>query len=113
MHDDLTFNAGDDWVIDGALTAEDGSPLDQSAATYEWALLDSDGAVVPLAGVTIAPVEPLETSGRLKITVPDTATAGLAPGRYVDSLRVHDGAHQRSTLWLGRVLVSANVFAAA
>jgi hypothetical protein len=38
--------AGDDWAVAGNLTDLDGSPLDLTAATIEWVLVDFNGAMV-------------------------------------------------------------------
>lgn len=111
FHDDVSF--GDDWTIFGTLTNDDGNPLDQRGASYEWALVDPDGVRIATSAVTIEPVEPESTSGKVTIRVPESLTALLAPGRFTDTLRVHDGGGMRSTLWSGAILVSANVFAAA
>lgn len=112
-HDEIELFPGDDWLINGTLTNEDGGPLDQTSASYEWALLDPDGVMVESApGIAIAAVEPAATSGKCTITVPDTFTAELHSGRYHDVLRVHDSASQRSTLWTGPIAVAFNSFGA-
>jgi hypothetical protein len=115
-HDDVTLYAGDDWTINGTLMDKDGNALDLSGEAelkpeLRWVLLDPDGRpALASDAATITIVEP-PSAGKVVIAVPDTATAGLAPGPYVDALRVHDSASQRSTLWSGRVLVSADLFA--
>jgi hypothetical protein len=110
-HDDVQLYAGDDWTIRGMLFDEQGNPLDLTDATFTWVLIDADGQPSPASdAASIEAVEP-PTAGLIIITVPDTATTGLAPGRYTDALRVHDGAGEHSTMWTGRVLVSADLFA--
>ncbi len=107
FHPDISLVAGDDWVIEGTLLADDGTPLDLTNGTFSWRLLDSDGNPASLnASITIVPPA---TAGKITIDVPYTDTAGLTPGDYVDTLRA-DLAGGRSTLWSGRVLVSVNVF---
>ena len=110
-HDDIQLYAGDDWVIRRTLTNEQGNPLDLTNATITWVLIGADGQPSPASdAASIEAAEP-PTAGLLTITVPDVATTGLAPGRYTDALRVHDGAGEHSTVWTGRVLVSADLFA--
>jgi hypothetical protein len=109
FHPDISLVAGDDWVIEGTLLADDGTPLDLTNGTFSWRLLDSDGNPVSL-NATITMVPPA-TAGKVTITVPYADTAGLMPGPYVDSLRA-DLTGGRSTMWSGRLQVSVNVFEA-
>jgi hypothetical protein len=110
-HDDVTLYSGDDWTINGTLLDASGNPFDLTGADLTWRLLDADGqSMLPSESATITVVEPA-SDGKIIISVPDTATAGLVPGPYVDALRVDDSADKRSTLWSGRVQVSANLFA--
>ena len=105
FHPDISLVAGDDWVIEGVLLADDGTPLDLTNGVLSWRLLDGDGNPVSLnATITIVPPA---TAGKITIDVPYAATAGLMPGVYVDSLRA-DLTGGRSTLWSGRLLVSVN-----
>jgi hypothetical protein len=65
--------------------------------------------VVIDAKITI--LEPA-SAGKLTIEVAADHTADLPAGVYTDALRA-DLLTKRSTLWSGRVLISANLFAAA
>jgi hypothetical protein len=107
FHPDISLVAGDDWVIEGTLLADDGSALDLTNGVLSWRLLDGDGNPVSV-NATITIVEPA-TAGKVTITVGYADTAGLMPGPYVDSLRA-DLTGGRSTLWSGRLLVSVNAF---
>jgi hypothetical protein len=106
FHPDISLVAGDDWVIEGTLLADDGTPLDLTNGTFSWRLLDSDGNPASL-NATIKIVPPA-TAGKITIEGPYAQTAGLTPGFYIDTLRADlTGGH--STLWSGRLLVSVNV----
>jgi hypothetical protein len=109
-HDDVTLYSGDGWTIDGTLLDASGNAFDLTGAALTWRLLDADGRALPASeAATITVVEPA-SDGKIIISVPDDATAGLPPGFYVDALRADDSAGKRSTLWSGRIMVSADLF---
>jgi hypothetical protein len=107
-HVDIELVPGDDWLIPGLLTDITGAPLDLTAATLEWMLLDPDGNQVT-TDATITTVSP-STSGQINILVPNSVTVDLNPGRYSDALRVTI-SDMIATTWVGFVLVDANAFA--
>lgn len=107
-HGDVELMAGDDWVIPFLLTDVSGNPLDLSAATLSWTLLDPDANIVADLNPTVAVTAPA-TAGAGTITVADAVTT-LPPGRYTDCMRASITGIV-STLWIGQILVDANPFA--
>ncbi len=62
FHPDISLVAGDDWVIEGTLLADDGSALDLTNGVLSWRLLDGDGNPVSV-NATITIVEPATAQG--------------------------------------------------
>ena len=95
-HDDLTFTAGDDFDIGGALLRPDGSAYDLTNASVVWMLRDPDGLpALQDAAINLTP--PL-TAGSWSSPLPATETATLRPGRYTDWLRATDSRGHRYPL---------------
>jgi hypothetical protein len=108
-HDDIALVIGDEWVILGHLLDESGQPIDLNNANINlgWTLLGSDGNHVP--GVADAATLEKQSGGDVLITVPDTFTRTLLPGRFMDSIRVWiDDAP--ATQWTGIILADADTF---
>jgi hypothetical protein len=83
--------------------------LDLTDATlFEWCLINGDGAQALGPGDAVVTVQTPATAGLVAIVVANAITAGLAPGRYVDALRVTING-PRSTLWRGCILVGADL----
>ena len=107
FHPDISLVAGDDWVIEGTLLADDGSPLDLTNGTLSWRLLDSDGQ----AGHAQCHHHDRPAGDRRQ----DHDRRALYRHRWPDAGRLFDLLRAdltggRSTLWSGRLLVSVNVF---
>jgi hypothetical protein len=100
--------AGNSWRLAFQLTDANGSPLDLSAATLQWVLIDPSGNTVPNINATISVNQPA-SAGQGSIMISNMATAQLGPGRYADSLRATIEG-MRSTCWTGNILVDANPF---
>lgn len=113
-HRDEEIPRGCTLVIDGTITATDGTPLDLTDAVLEWALA-GEASIRPVISLPSASGEILVTDplkGLCKITVAATAIAALAPGRYQDMLRVKVGQIV-SPLWFGTIVVDDSPFEAA
>lgn len=107
-HDDLEVVAGDDWIIDGALINEDGTPTDlTTAVAIYWTLLGPDGyPILSSADATVQITDPA-AAGVVRITVLKAVTSELDPGRYTDAIRVV-GISLTATFWIGQILVDAD-----
>jgi hypothetical protein len=107
-HAPIEVIAGETWDIPGTLLDVNGSPIDLTGATLEWALVDSGGNPVAIAAeVTVTNA----ARGAICISIAGNDTAGLDPGYYNDGLRVTMPRGERST-WHGQILVDANRFGA-
>jgi len=105
-HDATELMAATDWAIDGSLFDANGQPLDLSNATLTWTLIGPQGLpVFTTSDVSITVVD--SANGIIRIDVPNTKTATLECGRYMDSLQLTIG-DVISPLWLGVILVAAN-----
>jgi hypothetical protein len=114
-HRDEEIPRGVTLIINGTLIAADGQPLALTGATLEWALTGEASPVRPVirlpgAGGEIIITDP--TNGLCQIVVDAAATAALAPGRYMDMLRVTIG-EVVSPLWRGTIVVDDSPFEAA
>lgn len=88
VHGGVVVYQGDDLVIEGALHAADGSPLNLSGTpTITWRVQAPDGSVAfdysVGNGITVVDT----AAGLINIVVPKAATTGLAPGVYTDQCR--------------------------
>ena len=106
-HDDLELVLGDEWLIVGKLLDEEGKPLDLSSGVeLGWTLVNSDGH---LPGLDLAATIEPQDGGIVRIVVPDTYTRLLAPGRYLDAIRVWIG-DEPATQWTGIIIADADPF---
>jgi hypothetical protein len=107
-HEPIEVIAGETWDIPGTLLDANGSAVDLTGATLEWALVDSGGNPVAItAQVTVTDA----AAGAICISVGANDTAGLDPGYYSDALRVTKPRGERST-WHGFIQVDPDRFAA-
>jgi hypothetical protein len=110
-HDDIALTSGDDWLIAGTLIDENGAALDLSAVEMvQWVLLGSTGQPVLAPGDVVITIVDPPTNGHVNVSVPSSATIQLAPGRYVDAMRVVMTGGSRSSVWHGIIGVDANPF---
>lgn len=110
LHEDIELVIGDEWLITGTLLDENNQPLDLvQTVPVVWTLLDPDGMPIPgLDDVIVERPEPT-SSGKLTITLPDTLTQTLNPGRYTDAVRAWiDGSPAQ--MWRGCILAAADPF---
>lgn len=111
LHADVELVIGDEWQISGTLLGADNAPLDivTDGSPLDWILLGPDGARVPgLEAVIIDRILPAST-GRLVITMPESLTKTLDPGRYTDAVRLWVGGAP-SQMWRGIILAAADPF---
>ena len=112
-HDDLEVTAGDDWVIAGTLLNADGSAFNLSDSWVYWMLVSPDGEeVAELAENISVTTKSPASDGLIEISAPSTFTQGLAPGRYLDAVKVITGGTFTETFWTGVIEVKANLFSA-
>jgi hypothetical protein len=106
-HDDLELVVGDEWLILGKLLDENGNPLDLTAdVECSWTLVSPDGH---LPGLDQAATLETQDGGVVRIVVPDIFTRTLAPGRYLDAIRVWIG-DEPATQWTGIIIAAADPF---
>ena len=91
--DPATLVAGDDWHIVGTLLDRAGNPVDLTYASIAWTLLDPSGA--PLGASAIITVIDPPRAGIVSIKLTEATTATLAPGHYIEALRVTRPAKPR------------------
>jgi hypothetical protein len=92
IHDPLSFDLGDDWVIEVNCTDASGNPLDLTGAQIEWKLTrSSDKTVAALLtrdhGIVVAS-DTNASPTACTVLLPAADTALLIAGYYQDRLRV-------------------------
>jgi hypothetical protein len=107
-HEPIEVIAGEPWEIPGTLLHPNGSPIDLTGTTLEWALIDSGGNPVAMTAQVIVTDA---AAGAICISVSGSDTAGLDPGYYTDGLRVKSPGSEQLT-WQGQIQVDTNRFAA-
>jgi hypothetical protein len=112
-HDPIDFVCGDTWKITLPDVASDGAPLDLNGATVAWRLDSIDGSknFLSLENDTNGGIQTfLDTNGHgdILVTVPKAETLTLAPGSYVDWLRVTLTDGTTLTVWTGAIRAAAN-----
>jgi hypothetical protein len=83
----LELVAGDDWQLDAVLLDASGNPLDLTAATLAWTLIDSSGWTAPATHTIVLGANPGECS--VKIAAADSTA--LKGGGYMAYWRVTIG----------------------
>lgn len=109
-HPDYEFYAGDEWLIDGVLHNPDGSVMDLTGATVEWAMEDAEGNVILSTRNSTASVAIIDApTGRVRATVDKTKSA-VASGTYYDQCRSVDAAGNPGTQTAGVIVVKKSFF---
>lgn len=110
LHADIELVIGDEWQITGTLLGDGDQPIDlQPEVALDWVLLGPDGARIQgLDTVTIDRLSP-STNGQLLITLPESLTQTLDPGRYTDAVRAWVGGAP-AQMWRGIILAAADPF---
>jgi len=115
IHPPQQFVAGDTWQIMATCLNADGSLMDLAGAAINWVLNDSTGqahvyivATPANGGVVVAPPDANnQPTGVCYIVVTPQQSAQLAPGFYMDQLRVQTTDGVASTVFQGRIEVVA------
>lgn len=109
-HAQRTVYAGDQWEIPGKLYDRDRTPLNLTGVDIEWAFSDATTGsdILTQDDVVIQVTNALH--GEFMITADPVTTLYIAPGHYVDTLRVTASAIPRETMWTGAWIVRASSF---
>src|SRR6266566_3693524 len=109
IHDPLTFDIGDDWIIQVQCTNSDGSNMDLTGAAVNWKLSTLATPTVPATviknynvGSGISIVSP-PTLGKAIIWLPKTESAVIVAADYADKCTVTTAGGLVSTQSKGRI----------
>jgi len=108
VHAMVPLVGGDDWQLNATMLDPDGNPLDISAATVKWTIVNKAGQ--PVLGPGDFTINLGAETGTCSVSIPSTTTTRLS-GQYTDHWRVVlNGITQ--TLLCGPISVAADPFAA-
>ncbi|SRR6266550_3865652 len=109
VHDPISLEIGDDWIILVQCTNSDGSPMDLTGAGIEWKLVDPTTGTVLYTltvGSGISVVTP-NTLGQCVVWLTKVQSGTLVAKEYNDQVRVTTAAGLRSTQSRGRITAIA------
>jgi hypothetical protein len=105
-HPEAQVYIGARWEFHGKLYNSNGSVMDVTDKTIEWALLDKYQQPVlnSVGDVTINKLDAV--NGLIAIIVSTAKTTMVSPGRYTDFLRING----EDIMWTGQIIANASPF---
>jgi hypothetical protein len=103
----MTHVQGDDWSTELTVADAGGDPIDMTGYTFLAQARTAPGAATVAFTFTVDTTD--AATGILVLTVADTVTDDLEPGRYFWDLQWTDGAGAVRTILAGIVTVLAEV----